>query len=103
MEATRIIPAGTLVNFTSGAYSDFGLEATGVALKDCDIVAAVREWGATLADYTYRDAINFISWLFGKSGYFVEAEVATWYLGAYQAGEGMSYDPPKEATDDSAL
>lgn len=96
-ELTRIIPAGTMVNLTVGEYSDFGLEATGIALKDCDIVAALREWRAMLASYAYASTGDFISWLFGEGGYFRDAPVATWHVGCYQAGESMRYQPPKEA------
>ena len=95
MEATRIIPAGTTVNFTSGEYSDFTLHTSGIALRDCDVVATVREWKARASEFP--SDYDFIAWLFGKGGYFAEAPVGEWYLGAYDVGCNMGYAAPKEA------
>ena len=99
-ELTRIIPAGATVNFTSGEYSDFTLHTSGVALKDCDVVATVREWKAQASSFPLD--YEFIAWLFGKGGYFAEAPVGTWYIGDYEVGRNMGYDPPEEATNGKA-
>lgn len=81
----NVFPAGTVILFTQGCYSDYGLCGEVVTLKVCNLPELVLAYKATLAlkiDRSREDPSDFVAWLV-MHGWAAPLESSTVHLGDY--------------------
>ena len=80
-------PKGTILNFTSGAYSDFGSIGIVVSIKDIQLrdlgIDFVEDWKKNKEEWMWEPfADEFVAWLVAKQ-YVIPVEMDTIFLGDY--------------------
>ena len=77
-------PKGSVMVFTTGSYSDYGIRGFLVAIQDCDLPRLAQEMANGKDAYMDDDARpdNFPSWLVAK-GYALPIDHSEVHLGEY--------------------
>lgn len=92
MSQTLKFPAGRAITFTAGEYSDFGVGATLITLKDVDLAEQAQAYAASKQReagddaYFYLEISDLATWLVTQ-GFAMAADVQTVHLGAYDRFE----------------
>ena len=85
MSDTMIYPPGTAVMFETGEYSDYGVSAVLITLKELDLKAAAQRFQDTVVNLIEWGGIDhdaFIAWLVTE-GYAMAADVNRLHVGSY--------------------
>lgn len=82
---TLVFPAGRVIFFTSGEYSDYCIRGTVVTLKEVNILTLIEEFKnfhQPKHQYDYPHPDGFVTWLI-TSGYVFPADTEEVHLGSY--------------------
>jgi hypothetical protein len=85
MDKTLIYPMGSILIFSTGEYSDYGLSGFVVTLKECDLRKLAAEYRDNYEPEDKWDKPRpegFAGWLIAK-GYAMPVEASEVHLGSY--------------------
>lgn len=75
-------PTGSIMVFTYGAYSDYGITAFLVAIKPCNLPLLAKEFQKTRDEWDREDPDGFGSWLVAQ-GYAMPVDHSEVHVGEY--------------------